>query len=62
MPIYDYVCQKCRKTFDVCVPVSEYAKGIRPACPRCKSEKTVRVLSAANIQETGLKASRSGRY
>ncbi|MDR3748425.1 MAG: zinc ribbon domain-containing protein, partial [Acidobacteriota bacterium] len=34
MPVYDYVCKKCQKSFELVLTLSEYEKGdIR--CPKC---------------------------
>ncbi|MDR3749014.1 MAG: zinc ribbon domain-containing protein [Acidobacteriota bacterium] len=38
MPVYDYVCKKCRKSFELVLTLSEHDKGgIR--CPKCGSKK-----------------------
>ena len=38
MPVYDYVCKKRRKSFELVLTLSEHDKGgIR--CPKCGSKK-----------------------
>ena len=38
MPNYDFVCEKCKKSFTVRLKVSEYGrKNVR--CPKCNSKK-----------------------
>lgn len=36
MPIYNYTCKKCGKTFEVLVPLKQLDDTIK--CPNCKSE------------------------
>jgi len=35
MPTYDYLCEKCRKTFSVKMSMLEHEKE-RVVCPECK--------------------------
>jgi putative FmdB family regulatory protein len=49
MPTYDYVCQICNRPFEVRVSISEYARGIRPRCPSCGSEKAIRTFTQVNV-------------
>lgn len=38
MPIYEYLCSKCRKKFTLLMSINEHdAKKVR--CPKCKSVK-----------------------
>jgi putative FmdB family regulatory protein len=38
MPVYDYVCKKCQKSFELVLSLSAHDKGnIR--CPKCGSKK-----------------------
>ncbi len=41
MPRYDYLCQKCKKTFEVTMTYNEKDKGLKPKCPTCNSSKDV---------------------
>ncbi|MDR3320702.1 MAG: zinc ribbon domain-containing protein [Desulfovibrio sp.] len=40
MPIYEYVCEKCKREFEEIV----FDKG-NPSCPDCSSGKTRRLIS-----------------
>ena len=44
MPQYEYVCNKCKKTFTLIMTLAEYDKG-NLACPKCKSKKIEQKLS-----------------
>ncbi|MEK7667787.1 MAG: zinc ribbon domain-containing protein [Gemmatimonadota bacterium] len=54
MPSYDYRCEKCRRRFAVVQRISEHT-GRSPACPKCKSRRTLRVL-APFFAKTGRKS------
>jgi putative FmdB family regulatory protein len=51
MPIYDYQCSDCRKTYDVFHKVREVEADI--VCPSCSSTKHVRLISAPSISTKG---------
>jgi putative FmdB family regulatory protein len=38
MPIYEYLCKKCRKRFTLVMSVSEYEKK-KIKCPKCQSTR-----------------------
>jgi putative FmdB family regulatory protein len=38
MPTYEFMCEKCKKTFSLMLSLAEYEKG-RFRCPDCKSTK-----------------------
>jgi putative FmdB family regulatory protein len=40
MPRYEFLCEQCKKPFEVVMTVSEREKR-RPACPKCKGTKVV---------------------
>jgi len=42
MPIYEYVCRKCRHEFEVLVRGSE-----QPECPKCGDQRLDKLLSVA---------------
>jgi putative FmdB family regulatory protein len=44
MPIYEYRCQDCGKTFELLRRASEADQGL--VCPDCESERVRRILSA----------------
>jgi putative FmdB family regulatory protein len=45
MPVYEYTCQNCQKTFSISRPISEAASG-GGACPSCGSSNTERTWSS----------------
>jgi putative FmdB family regulatory protein len=49
MPAYEYVCQDCGKPFERRATMAEYAKGLRPTCPRCGSQKAIRAFTSVNV-------------
>jgi putative FmdB family regulatory protein len=57
MPIYDYQCSDCKKTYDVFHKVREVEEDI--VCPSCNSSKHVRLISAASITMKGSGRSQS---
>ncbi len=44
MPIYEYRCRKCGKDFEVLFRNRE--EKVIIVCPKCKSDKTQRLMSA----------------
>lgn len=49
MPVYEYVCQDCRKPSELRASVEEYSKGVRPACPHCGSQRLIRAFSVIGL-------------
>ncbi|NWG00704.1 MAG: zinc ribbon domain-containing protein [Thermoanaerobaculaceae bacterium] len=49
MPVYEYVCQDCRKPSELRASVEEYSKGVRPACPHCGSLRLIRTFSVIGL-------------
>ena len=47
MPIYDYQCNDCGKTYDVYHKVREVVEDI--VCPSCESRNHTRLISAPNV-------------
>jgi len=47
MPIYDYKCNDCGKTYDVFHKVREVVEDV--VCPTCGSAKHTRLLSAPSF-------------
>ena len=43
MPVYEYRCRKCGKTFERVETLSEHLKR-KPSCPACKSRSVSQVL------------------
>ena len=48
MPIYEYVCEDCKKEFEELVFGDE-----TPECPACKSSNTHKLLSATKFKMAG---------
>jgi len=49
MPVYEYVCNACKKKFSETKSVSEYnPKAAR--CPKCKSRRVERILSGVQVE------------
>ena len=44
MPLYEYVCRKCSKQFEVLIFGAE-----QPACPACQSTDLERMLSVVAV-------------
>jgi putative FmdB family regulatory protein len=40
MPHYEFLCEKCKKRFEVSMTISEREKA-KPKCPTCKGAKVV---------------------
>ncbi|MBW1689888.1 MAG: zinc ribbon domain-containing protein [Deltaproteobacteria bacterium] len=38
MPVYEFICEKCKKPFTLTLKFSEYEKK-KFKCPKCKSTK-----------------------
>jgi len=45
MPIYEFVCESCKKRFSVTQSISEYEKN-KPRCPKCKSRRVKQLISS----------------
>ncbi|MGH9326255.1 MAG: FmdB family zinc ribbon protein [Terriglobia bacterium] len=45
MPVYQFVCKECKKSFNLTMGVAEHGKG-KFACPKCKSRKVEQRLQA----------------
>ncbi len=48
MPIYEYICQKCRYKFSVLVRSPAGADS--PACPRCQGKEISRMFSTFSVR------------
>jgi len=51
MPIYEFVCHKCKKTFTEVMSVKELETR-RLKCPHCDSTKVRQVISAPHTITT----------
>ncbi len=45
MPTYDYVCEKCRKSFSMQLTLKEHDKRTI-TCPKCKSRQVKQKVSS----------------
>jgi putative FmdB family regulatory protein len=45
MPVYEYVCRDCEKTFEIVRPMSEAGTG-DVKCPSCGSTRADRIWSS----------------
>ena len=45
MPTYEFICEKCSKTFTLTLKVSEYEKK-KFRCPKCKGRKVRQVVTS----------------
>ena len=49
MPIYDYQCPSCGKSFSVRMSMTEHDMGAI-SCPECKNTKAVQQLSSLFVK------------
>lgn len=49
MPRYEFLCEKCRKPFEVTMTISEREK-VKAACPRCKGTNVTPQLAGFMAQ------------
>ncbi|MDD5132390.1 MAG: zinc ribbon domain-containing protein [bacterium] len=55
MPIFEYICKKCKKQFELLV----YSGDI-PECPACKSQELSKLISRVSLGAGTGSASSSG--
>jgi putative FmdB family regulatory protein len=48
MPIYEYVCQKCKKSFELVRRITENGRKAA-TCPKCASKKVERSWSSVSV-------------
>ena len=48
MPIFEYTCEECRKTFERLTLQPQ--SGVQPPCPQCGSMQTTKVFSTFSTQ------------
>lgn len=51
MPIYDYRCDECGKTYDIYHKVREIAEDV--VCPSCGSVRSTRLIGAPSFSMNG---------
>ena len=49
MPRYEFVCEKCKKPFELIMTISEREKG-EVKCPKCKGSEVVPQLGTFMTQ------------
>lgn len=42
MPVYEYACEKCLKSWEDVLPISQRDTPLAQPCPHCKKRKCVR--------------------
>lgn len=45
MPMYDFVCNNCKKYFTVFLTLKEYESSHQVSCPECKSTDVERKIA-----------------
>jgi putative FmdB family regulatory protein len=58
MPLYEYRCRKCGKSFEMLRRMQDADRDLE--CPECRSEEIERLLSTFGTG--GCASSRSGRF
>ncbi len=48
MPVYEYVCSRCKKGFEVVKGITQYGKKA-VICPKCRSKKVERRWSSVSV-------------
>jgi putative FmdB family regulatory protein len=62
MPRYEFLCEKCQKTFEQTMTISEHEKG-KVRCPTCKSTRggpAARWIHGADKEEALIQARHGG--
>ena len=49
MPIYSFVCEKCKQPFDVHASIQQRMTGLKPRCPHCDSILVHQTISAGVV-------------
>ncbi|MGB9721494.1 MAG: FmdB family zinc ribbon protein, partial [bacterium] len=44
--IYEYICSECGERIEIKATIEEQEKGLKVVCPKCGSDKTLRVYSS----------------
>jgi putative FmdB family regulatory protein len=52
MPIYEFLCQKCKKRFELVWSFAQYDREMKkkPKCPKCGSTSVIRQISAVEVK------------
>ena len=46
MPTYEFFCEKCKKSYDLTMTITEIGKRKTFRCPKCKSTRFRRQISS----------------
>ena len=49
MPIYEFECKDCKKTFSVTVTINEHDKNPLPMCQHCGSKNVEQKFSSVSV-------------
>jgi putative FmdB family regulatory protein len=49
MPLYEYQCADCLKTFEVHLSIDEQEKGVIPQCEHCGSKNVRQLLGSTTV-------------
>jgi len=55
MPVYDFRCTACKKTFSLVMAFNEYSSK-KAACPNCKKRTTVKRVFSPIFAKTSKKS------
>jgi putative FmdB family regulatory protein len=58
MPLFEYLCKECSKTFEVLIRMSGANQEV--LCPACRSAKTQKLLSGFAVASSGGSAVSAG--
>jgi len=52
MPTYEFLCQKCKKRFELVWSLAQYDREMKrkPKCPKCGSTSVDRQISAVQVK------------
>jgi putative FmdB family regulatory protein len=52
MPTYEFLCQKCKKRFELVWSLEQYDREMKrkPKCPKCGSTSVARQISAVEVK------------
>ncbi len=50
MPVYEYICQDCRKRFEIVETVARHETKHVVRCPKCSSKQVERCWSSVYVE------------
>ena len=60
MPVYTYMCEKCRSEFEAFVSIQKKESGWQPACPKCGSAQTRQIFKPVILISASRRSSSGG--